>query len=237
MALSPQTSLVLSLALLATLTSGCIRPDYSALGEPLAPQMGLDQRICCGTMDAMEAISLPVNRYTTLEVDENDPVIELPSGISFARVVELPEIDSDYVLQVDSLVNRPRLDLFPEVMFPMVTLLDEDREIVSVHDNLPLDLRRPVFGPNMVRIVLTVPADSAARFAVVHTSLHRTDYGMTSKPPYEVVTRSGFETLIYARPSQSRHKIHFVETGMLTLLAYDRNSPIPPVPGPSGRNP
>ena len=225
------------ICLLATLASGCIRPDYSALGEPLAPRLSLDQRICCESLGNLEALPLPVNRYTTLVVDENDPVIELPSGVSFARVVELPDIENEYVLQVDSLIDRPRIDLFPEVMYPMVTLLDENLEIVSIHDNLPLDLRRPVFGPNMVRIVLNVPAKSAAKFALLHTSHERTNYGMTSKPPYEVVTRSGFETLLYSRPSQSRHKIHFVETGMVTLLAYDRQSPIPPVPGPSDRNP
>ena len=225
------------LGLLAVLTSGCIRPDYSALGEPVAPRLSLDQRTCCESLGNLEALPLPVNRYTTLVIDESHPVIELPSGVSFARVVELPDIDNEYVLQVDSLINRPRIDLFPEAIYPMVTLLDENLEIVSIHDNLPLDLRRPVFGPNMVRVVLIVPEQSAAKFALVHTSHERTNYGMTSKPPYEVVTRSGFETLLYSRPSQSRHKIHFVETGMVTLLAYDRHSPIPPVPGPSDRNP
>ena len=232
-----QQALIVPLALAAALAGGCVRPDYSALGEPVTPRRSLEQHICCDPLSTMDTLPLPVNRYTTLVVDDNDPVIDLPSGISFARVVELPEIDHEYVLQVDSVINRPRLDLFPEVMYPMVTLLDGDREIVSVHDDLPLDLRRPFFGPNLVRVVLTVPAQSGARFALVHTSLDRTRYGLSSKPPYEVVTRSGFDTLIYARPSQSRHKIHFVETGMLTLLAYDRLSPMPPVPGPSDRNP
>jgi hypothetical protein len=232
-----KTLLVTVPALLVSLSSGCIRPDYSWLGEPVKPNRSLDQRICCDPVGDLDARPLAVNRYTTLVVDRNDLVVELPSGMSFARAVELPEIPGEYVLQIDSVVNTPRMDLFPEAMYPMVTLLDEDREIVSVHSDLPLDYRRPILGPNLLRIVVTVPEASPARYAVLHTSRERTRYGMSAHPPYEVVTRNGFDTLIYSRPSQSRHKIHFVETGMLTLLAYDRASPFPPVPGPSERNP
>ncbi len=224
-----------SVALLFPLAGGCIRFDHSALGEPVEPRRSLEQHPCCEPVRGMEVHPLPVNRYVTLVVDEDDPVIEFRSGKSFAKAVQLPVIDDEYVLQVDSVVNIPRLDFFQEALFPMVTLLDAQLEPVAVYDDLEAELRNPFIGPKLLRILVTVEAGSKARYALVHTSQERTRYGMALFYPYEVVAQDGFDSMIYARPSQSAEKIHFVETGMLTLLAYHRASGFPPVPGPSIR--
>lgn len=205
------------------LLGGCIRFDHSLIDEPVEPRRSLDQRICCQSVLGLEVHDLPANKYITLVVDEDDPVIEFRSGKSFAKAVQLPDLTGEYVLQIDSVVYVPRIDLFPEAMYPMVTLLDDRLNVVAVYDREPLDLRRPIFGPKLLRIVLTVEAESAARYAVIHTSQERTRHGMSIKAPREIVTRNDFDSLIYHRPTQTRHKIHFVETGMVTLLAHQKH--------------
>lgn len=214
----------LGIAAVSTLlAAGCIRFDHSLIDEPVAPRRSLDQRVCCDSVLGLEVHTLPANEYVTLVVDEDDPVIEFRTGRSFAKAVELPALSGEYVLQIDSVVYVPRVDLFPEAMYPMVTLLDERLNVVAVHDREPLDLRRPVLGPKLLRIVLTVEDGSAARYALIHTSQERVEHGMSMHPPREEVYRDGFDSMIYARPTQSRHKIHFVETGMVTLLAHQKH--------------
>ncbi len=203
--------------------TGCIRFDHSLIDEPVEPRRSLDQRICCESLLGLEVLDLPANKYVTLVVDEDDPVIEFRSGKSFAKAVELPGLTGEYVLQIDSVVYIPRMDLFPEAMYPMVTLLDERLNIVAVYDQEPLDLRRPIFGPKLLRIVLTVEEGSTARYAVIHTSQEKAQRGMSIHTPREIVNRKDFDSLIYSRPTQSRHKIHFAETGMVTLLAHQKN--------------
>ncbi len=210
-------------ALTALLLAGCIRFDHSVIVEPVEPRRTLDQRICCDSVLGLQVHELPANKYVTLVVDEDDPVIEFRSGKSFAKAVELPRLTGEYTLQIDSVVYIPRTDLFPEAMYPMVTLLDERLNVLAVYDREPLDLRRPIFGPKLLRIVLTVEAESTARYAVIHTSQERAQHGMTIHSPREIVNREDFDSLIYARPTQSRHKIHFAETGMVTLLAHQKN--------------
>ena len=209
--------LLLSLAL-----SGCIHFDHSLVEAPKQPTRSLEQRICCDDILGLDVHLLPVNEYVNFVIDENDPVLELSSGKSFAKAIQLPFVEGDYVLQLDSIVNIPRIDLFPEALFPMVTLLDADLETIATYDNEPLNLLRPILGPKMVRIIVTIEANSAARYAIVHTSENRTNQALTMYAPIELVQKDSFDTMIYSRPTQSRNKIHFVNTGMINLLAYSK---------------
>ncbi len=202
--------------------SGCIHFDHSIIETPKQPARTLEQRACCDDILGLDVHPLPVNEYVTFLIDENDPVLELNSGKSFAKAVQLPSLEEEYVLQLDSVVNIPRIDLFPEAMFPMVTLLDADLQTIAIHDNEPVKLLRPILGPKMVRIILTVEADSSARYAIIHTSEKRTRQALTIHPPVELVQKDSFDTLLYSRPTQSRNKIHFVETGMVNMLAYTK---------------
>ncbi|MGI9318936.1 MAG: hypothetical protein ACR2QW_16535 [bacterium] len=213
---------ICSIGALVGLLSGCIHFDHSIIETPKQPVRTLEQRSCCDDILGLAVHPLPVNEYVTFVIDETDPVLELSGGVSFAKAIQLPSVEGEYLLQLDSVVNIPRIDLFPEAMYPIVTLLDADLETVATYDNEPLDLLRPILGPKMVRIILTIEADSPARYAIVHTSKKRTHQALTIHPPIELVQKDRFDTLIYARPTQSRNKIHFVETGMVNMLAYSK---------------
>lgn len=202
--------------------SSCIHFDHSLVESPKQPTRSLDQRICCDDILGLDVHLLPVNEYVTFVIDETDPVLELSSGKSFAKAIQLPLIEGEYVLQLDSVVNIPRIDLFPEALFPMVTLLDADLQMIATYDNEPLNLLRPILGPKMVRIILTIEEDSTARYAIVHTSERRTHQALTMHAPIELVQKDAFDTMIYSRPTQSRNKIHFVNTGMINMLAYSK---------------
>jgi len=206
----------------AAMLTGCIHFDHSLITEPLQPSRSLAQRQCCDSLLELKAHPLPLDQYVTLTVGREDSVIEFRSGKSFTKALELPKLASEYLLQFDSVVNYPRIDLFPEAMYPMVTLLDANLNPVAIYDNETLDLRKPVFGPNLLRIILTVEPGSAARYALIHTSAGRTAQGLSVDPPYEVVQKDNFDGMLYGRPSQSRKKIHFSETGMVNVLAYSR---------------
>ncbi|MGB5705394.1 MAG: MalM family protein [Arenicellales bacterium] len=211
---------ILMASTVTAVLSGCIHFDHSILDEPKKPVRTLDQQLCCDDVLGLDVYPLPVNEYVTFIIDENDPVLELSSGKSFAKAIKLPQIEGEYVLQLDSVVNIPRIDLYPEAIFPMVTLLDDSLETIAIHDNEPLDLLRPILGPRLVRIILTIPSGSSAKYAIIHTSKKRTHQALTLHHPIELVQKSSFDTLLYARPSQSRNKVHFVETGMVNMLAY-----------------
>jgi len=213
---------IFSVSLFSLMLSGCIHFDHSLVETPKQPVRTLEQHPCCDNILGLDVHPLPVNEYVTFLIDENDPVLELSGGKSFAKAIQLPSVEGEYLLQLDSVVNIPRIDLFPEAMFPMVTLLDAELQTIATHDNEPVKLLRPIFGPKMVRIILTVEADSPARYAIVHTSEKRTRQALTIHAPIELVQRDSFETLLYSRPTQSRNKIHFVETGMINMLAYSK---------------
>ncbi|MBX2867105.1 MAG: hypothetical protein KTR18_00410 [Acidiferrobacterales bacterium] len=199
---------------------GCIRFDHSLIEEPITPVRSLAERPCCDSLLEMKVETLGVKRYKTVLIDESDSVLEFRTGRSFAKAVELPRIEGEYLLQVDSVVNRPRIDFIPEALYPMVTLLDEKLDTVAIFDQQMVDLRRPILGPSLLRITLTIEEESSARYALIHTSPERTNQGISTFAPFELVQRKPFETLLYARPSNSRKKIHFAETGMVNLLAY-----------------
>lgn len=213
---------IFSVSLFSLMLSGCIHFDHSIVDTPKQPVRTLEQRICCDEILGLDVHPLPVNEYVTFLIDEDDPVLELSSGKSFAKAIQLPSVEGEYVLQLDSVVNIPRIDLFPEAIFPMVTLLDAELQTIATHDNEPVKLLRPILGPKMVRIILTIEADSPARYAIVHTSEQRTRQALTIHAPIELVQKDSFETLLYSRPTQSRNKIHFVETGMVNMLAYSK---------------
>jgi len=210
--------------LAGSLLAGCIHFDRSVIAEPISPVRSLSQRPCCDSLLELEVFPLPLNEYVTMVVDRNDSVFEFRSGKSFAKALELPQLEEEYLLQLDSVVNIPRLDLNREVMFPMVTLLDANLDPVAIYDDETVDLRKPFFGPDLLRIILTVERGSAARYALIHTSDARTRQGMSADSPYELVQKSDFNTMLYARPSEPRRKIHFVETGMINVLAYTRSN-------------
>jgi len=206
------------------ISSGCIRFDRSLIVEPVPPVRTLEQRPCCDSLLEMEVETLAVKQYKTIVIDEGNSVLEFRTGKSFAAAIELPKISGDYLLQVDSVVNRPRIDFIPEAIYPMVTLLDEKLDTVAIFDQQSVDIRQPILGPSLLRITLTVEQESNARYALIHTSPERTSQGITTFAPYEVVQRKHFDSLLYARPTNSRQKIHFVETGMLNLLAFPLRS-------------
>jgi hypothetical protein len=205
---------------LVILISGCIRFDQSMIVSPIGPVRSLEQRPCCDSILGLEVHPLPTNKYVTMIVDKDDAVIDFESGKSFAKVIELPEIESEYLLQLDSVVNYPGLNLIPEAMFPMVTLLDSKLDIIATYDDEPIDYLNPLFGPRLIRVILTLNAGSAARYALIHTSPTHTKQGLIVLSNNEVVQRKEFATMIYARPTQTRHKIKFTDTGMFNLLAY-----------------
>ena len=209
-------------ACLSLLIAGCARYDFSGIYEPVAPVLSLEQRKCCDSVLGLKPYLLEKNRYASIDINEEDAVLEFRTGKSFTEAVELPNVESTYYLQVDSVVDFRSLDLKPRAIYPMVTLLDDRLNAIATYDNEPIDLRRPVLGPKLVRILLTIEAGSSARYALIHTSQERTNQGLSTEPPFEVVDVGGFDTISYAQPTQSRHKIQFAETGLVNLLAYVR---------------
>lgn len=214
---------IFSLLVASTLIGGCIHFDRSMIDEPVKPVRTLAQRTCCDSLLEMEVHSLPANKYQTLVIDETDAVLEFRTGKSFAKVVELPSINTEYLLQVDSVVNRPEINLIPRALYPMVTLLDEKLDTVAIFDQERVDLRKPLFGPDLLRITLTIDSASEARYALIHTSERRADQGLTNYAPFEIVERKSFDSILYSRPTDSRHKIHFANIGMVSLLAAPIN--------------
>ena len=188
----------------------------------MAPVLTLDQRKCCDSILGLRPQRLEANRYASIDINEEDAVLEFRTGKSFTEAVELPEVKSTYYLQVDSVVDFRSLDLKPRAIYPMVTLLDAKLNAIATYDNEPIDLRRPLLGPKLVRVILTIEAGSEARYALIHTSQERTNQGLSTVPPYQIVNFDGFDTISYAQPTQSRHKIQFAETGLVNLLAYVR---------------
>lgn len=146
--------------------------------------------------------------------------MQFRSGKSFSRVIELPNLEGEYLLQLDSVVYRPHVDLQPKALYPMVVLLDNSFGPIATFDNEPVDLRQPVLGPELVRIILTVPEGSPARYAILYTSEDKTRLGMTTRSPVELVQKDSFGSMLYTRPTQTRYKIQFETTGMVNMLAY-----------------
>jgi len=212
----------LALLLAGALLTSCIYFDRSVIAEPTKPSRSLSQRPCCDSLLEIEVYPLPINEYLTTVVDRNDSVLEFRTGKSFAKAFELPKIEQEYVIQLDSVVNTPRLDLSREAIYPMVTLLDANLNTVAIFDNEQVDLRKPFFGPDLLRIILTVEQGSKARYALIHTSAEITDKGISVDKPYKIAQEKNFDSILYERSALSRKKIHFAETGMINILVYTK---------------
>lgn len=217
------TTKVLTLLAISASLAGCIHFDHHILDEqPLHPVRSLEQHPCCDSLLGLPAVQLPANEYVSIIIDEYDPVLDFRTGKSFARVIELPRLEGEYLLQLDSVVNRPDIDLHPKALYPMVQLLDANLNPIGTFDDEPVDLRQPVLGPSLVRIILTVAEDAGARYAVLYTSKEKTNLGLSTKSPVEVIQKGGFDTMIYTRPTETRFKIQFEPTGMVNMLAFQQ---------------
>lgn len=203
-----------------SLLAGCISFDHSIIDEPIKPARTLAQRPCCDSIFGVEAHPLPTDQYITLVLDHDDAVLDFPGGKSFTKAIQLPEIDGPYLLQIDSVVYRPNIDLKPVALYPVVTFLDSDLKPLSTHDNQDIDYRHPIFGPGLLRTIISLEAGSPARYALLHTSSQRLNQAISTSDSHRLVQVDNFDTILYSSPAQSRRKVRFVETGMVNVLAY-----------------
>ena len=210
---------VLTASTIATL-AGCVHYDFSALKSSNTPRLSLDQRTCCHSVLSLKPEPLIPNQTITAEINGNDAVLEFSSGKSYTQAFALPEVQSEYYLQVDSIVDIRGLDLIPRAIYPMVTLLDANLNTIATFDNEPLKLHKPVFGIKHISIILPIEAASNAKYALIHTSESRKKQGLTTVPPIEVVNIRGFDSISYAESSPSKNKIQFAETGGFKVITH-----------------
>ena len=81
---------------------------------------------CCDAFNELQFKDLPLNYRATLAIDQRDPLIEFIGGRSYVEPLRLPVDDGPIMLEIESVVSHRYVNRPSTVLYPVVTLLDED---------------------------------------------------------------------------------------------------------------
>ncbi len=190
------------------------------------PALTLEQsQACCSSYSELSYKKLPEKIRATLSIDEDDPVFQFDSGKSYVEPISLPQTGSRMLLEIQSVVSHRNLTRASTVLFPVITLLDENHETIATLDNLPFTYDNPFDGWRSLTVVVTLDHRfENARYALIHTTDAKLNQALSTQQPVRIIEQSGFDTMLYVQPTRSRKRIRFSGTGVVNITAYPLNS-------------
>jgi hypothetical protein len=215
----------LALGCAALATGGCAPyQNYQAetLQDAGKPILSLEQaQACCSAYSELAYKKLPEQFRATLSIDENDPVFLFDSGKSYVEPILLPQTGTGTLLEIQSVVSHRNLASASTVLFPVVTLLDQDHNTIATLDDLPFIYDNPFGGWRSLTVVVTLDSRfDNARYALIHTTDEKLKQALSTQKPVRIIKQSGFDTILYAQPTLSRKRIQFSATGVVNITAF-----------------
>ncbi len=194
----------------------------SSTQTPDQPRQTLEQTtVCCASFSELAFKRLLPKSEATLYLDANDPAIEFDTGKSYVEPLLLPANNGITLLQIDSMVSRNNGTNIPTVVFPVVTLLNSQYQPIVTLDKLPFRYISSFFGWKRIQVVVTIDDQyEDAKYALIHTSSVKLKQSLSTRKPIQIVQDTGFDTIIYAQPTNSRNRIRFSEIGIFNVIAY-----------------
>jgi hypothetical protein len=136
---------------------------------------------CCKVLSELRYQALRTGQVMAFDIDAGAPLFVFETGRSFVLPLELPVVETPYVVQLRSYVLGDR----PEegrVFYPVVLVLDADHRVLSRREVEGLAVASASYEEAAeenrwglpLRLEFDVAIDdAAARYLVVHTSAHQ----------------------------------------------------------------
>ncbi len=146
--------------------------------------------------------------------------MEFESGRSYVEPFLIPENNGITLLQIDSLATRNSFTKSATMVFPVVSLINSQFELIATLDNLPFTYSNN-FGWKRIQVVVTIDDQfEDATYAVVHTSTEKLSHSLSTRKPAQIIKNTDFDTMLYVQPSQLKKRIRFTSSGVLNVMAY-----------------
>ena len=211
---------ILISSLTALLLSGCAGQYFNSK-TVTQPIQSLEQTtLCCDHFSDLAFKKLPAKFKANLALNSDDPVFDFETGKSYAEPILLPESDGPILLQIDSFISAPLPHKLSTVVYPVVTLLDENHKVLATLDQLPFKYSN-IFQGRKIRMVATIDHNyGKVKYAVIHTSKEKQSQSISTRKPISIVQHADFDTMLYEISSKSRKRIRFSYSGNLQVIAF-----------------
>lgn len=175
---------------------------------------------------------LPADQEVQLVIDNQDPSFRFAGGDSYFEALTLPALAQPYVIQIRSKLVTSSADLHGEMLFPVVTFLDENKQHLMTLDNLPYVLKEPSTATNYMQASVQISDQlAAARYMVVHTQDNKLNQAIGRGDGQSILQTGGYETMMFSPQTKPRYRVNFSDTGRVELKAFiPGNEPKPAEP-------
>ena len=125
------------------------------------------------------------------------------------------------MLKIRSDLITSKSDLHGEILFPVLTFLDENKQFLLTLDDLPYVLKEPVTAKNYMQASVQISDQLApARYLVVHTQDSKLDQAIAKGNGQSILQTGGYQTMMYAPQTKPRYRVNFSATGRVKVKAF-----------------
>ena len=129
-------------------------------------------KACCTSFADLRVEQHDWTREQDISVGPESGVFAFPnSGSSYYRAFELPPMDRDYAIAIESelMGNAVVIVTSKSCFYPIVTLLGANKKPISETTMENVQFDPGGFRPGFVRLVVPITASQGARYVVIHT--------------------------------------------------------------------
>jgi len=171
---------------------------------------------------------LPPGKQVRLAVNDEDPLFHFEGGASHYEALALPDLAQPYLLRIDSEVLKSREHRYGAIFFPVITLLDENKNWIPSFDALPYVTQKPVTAKNYITVSLQISDEiAAARYLVIHTQEDKLNMAIGYYDGETLMQSNSFNTMMTAPLSSPRYRYEFISEGWVRITASSaRQTPV-----------
>jgi len=164
---------------------------------------------------------LPADQEVQLVIDNTDSSFHFSGGDSYYEALTLPGLEQPYEIQIRSDLVTSKSDLHGEILFPVLTFLDTNKQFLMTLDNLPYVLKEPYTKKNYMQASVQVSDQLAeARYMVIHTQDDKLNLAIAKGDGQSILHTGGYQTMMFAPQTKPRYRVNFSATGEVKIKAF-----------------
>jgi len=152
--------------------------------DPIQGQEALTHAIpCCSSLSEVPSVPFDEVRDQIVYLDPSRPVVDLPSGKTFALLVELPEDRKFSRLVINSYYASYSVHPFSgrhttRIVYPTVSILNSARKVVRVIPKFEFSFTRETWSePTRLTTTITLsPDQDAEKYVAIYTTAEAIAY-------------------------------------------------------------
>ncbi len=179
---------------------------------------------CCEVIANLRFKQLPANKKVRLAVNRDDAIYHYAQGAaSFVEALALPQNSQYSLLEIESEVVKNRDSRKRHIFYPVLTFLDENKQVIETIEDTERSLQSPLFARDHMRIAVRLNGNLAnARYVLLHTTEDKLNYSLSKTETNELLQTQGFDTMIFAPVKDARFRINFGAEGWVKVLVNNK---------------